>query len=136
MLDFNPHKVEVYFTEHNIFEMENICKILKLNVQTVFNTNLKLDGLSSYICIWLIRVLNQKQLFVFDLAIVSTNCHSNKVFQAYANPLIRFVSFLNFSEIKVISLIISESSRRLKFSCEIQKLKVLSFVKMVLNHTD
>lgn len=116
--------------------MKNICEILKLNMQTVFNTNLKLYGLSSYISCWLIRILHKKQLFVLYLAIVSSYGYSDKVLQANTNSLIRFISFLHFSEIKIISLVICESSRRLKFSCEIQKLEVLSFVKMVLNHTD
>ena len=65
---------------------------------------------------------------MLDLAIVSSDCHFDLVFEAALDALIGFICFFNVLEIKVISHIIAQSARRLEFSRQIQELEVLSLV--------
>ena len=72
--------------------------------------------------------MNKKDLFLLDLAVVSSDCYFDLVFEATLDALIGFICLFNVLEIKIISHIIAQSARRLEFSRQIQELEVLGLV--------
>jgi hypothetical protein len=88
MLYLDPDEVEVHLAKNNIFKMKLVCEILKLDVQAVFNTNFKLDGLSCDICGFCGWVLDKEQLVILDFAVVSFHSDSDNVFKASTDTLV------------------------------------------------
>jgi len=60
--------------------MVNISVIFELYVQALFNSNLKLDRGRGWQIPRLIRILDQKELLMLNLPIISLNSNSNEVF--------------------------------------------------------
>jgi hypothetical protein len=60
--------------------MVNISVIFELYVQALFNSNLKLDRGRGGQILRLIRILDQKELLMLNLPIISLNSNSNEVF--------------------------------------------------------
>ena len=128
MLDLDSDEIEVDFTFDHVSEMEYVLLILELDMQTFLNSYLKLYGDRDFRGRRFLKVLDKKDLFLFDLAIVSSDCYFDLVFEATLDALIGFICFFNVLEIKVISHIIAQSARRLEFSRQIQELEVLGLV--------
>lgn len=80
MFDFNPYKVKINLSKNHIFQMVNISVIFELYVQALFNSNLKLDRGRGWQILRLIRILDQKELLMLNLPIISLNSNSNEVF--------------------------------------------------------
>lgn len=116
MFDLNPHKVEINFPFHNISQMKDILLVFKLNMKTFLYPNLELYRRRGFWRSAVLRILDQKDLFLLDLPIVSSDCDFDHVFQTTLDTLVRFICFLNILEVKVISHIIAQCSWRFEFS--------------------
>lgn len=116
MFNLNSHKVEINFPFHNIAQMKDILLIFKLNMKTFLYPNLKLYRRRGFRRSTVLRVLDQKDLFLLDLTIVSSDCDLDHVLKTTLDTLVGFIGFLNILEVKVISHIIAQCSWRLQFS--------------------
>lgn len=88
MLNFDSYKVEINLSFHNIAKMKDILLVFKLNVKTFLYSNLKFYGDGGFWRSSVLWVLDQKDLFLFDFAIVSSDCDFDHVFKTALDTLI------------------------------------------------
>lgn len=133
MLDLDPHKIEVHFPLDHVPQVEYVLLILELDMQTLLYPHFKLDGDWGLRGRKFLEVLDEEDLFLLDLAIVSSDGHLDEVLEAALDALVGLIGFLDVLEVEVISHIIAQSAGGFEFSGEVEELEVLGFVVGVLD---
>lgn len=119
MLDFNSNQIEKHFAQNAIFKMEFAAIKLKLNMQTLFNTNFHFDR---SIVIWFSLNIGNNEFFFFrDSIIVSIDHNIYIVSQSNHNSVVAFELFFYTIELKIIRNIICQCTRWLKISNNLQE---------------
>lgn len=126
MLDFDPDKVEVDFSQYAILEVKLGVIELKFNVKTLLDTHLHLDWPVS---VWLSPDVGHDEFFLLRYAVIITvDHHVYVISQVYHYPIVGLELLLNSVELKIIRHIVCQSTGRLQISHDLQESRILVLV--------
>ena len=133
MLDFDSYQVEVHLAQNTVLQVKLGVIELKFDVQTLLDAHFHLY--------WPIGVrlsphVGHNEFFFLRYAIVITvDHHVDVVPQVDHYTIVRLKLLLNSVELKVIGHIVSQSTRRLQISDDLQESRVLILVIQIFDHT-
>jgi len=111
-LDLYTHKVEADFAKDAILQVERILRKLEFNMQTLFDTDLHLDG--NALTGTLADVLHNELFFLRDPIVIPVDHDVDIVSQSYDDTVVALKLLFNTIEGKVIGHVVRESARWLK----------------------
>ena len=146
MLDFDPDEVEAHFAQDHVLQMVLLLIELKLNVETLLDSDLHLDLLVLFLllltvllsCLLLARrdILHDEVLLLRHSIVLPVNADIDVVAHTHIDALVSLKLLLDSVECKVVRHVVSERAGRLEVAHELREGRIVRLVELVLDEAD